>query len=124
MPNAPHPDTLLVEAIRAGKPDAWNTLIAQYEGRLLSFVDSRLRRRASGEQQAHGDADLPGDVSRTHSHRTLPALKSTVFGLARFVFFVYRGRDESGIGGMSYAGKPARAARSFLLGYVRGAAVD
>src|SRR6476619_7204831 len=49
MPNLPHPDTLLVEQIRAGQPDAWNVLIAQYEGRLLSFVDSRLHRRASSE---------------------------------------------------------------------------
>jgi RNA polymerase sigma-70 factor (ECF subfamily) len=40
---------LLVEQIRSGKPEAWNALIAQYEGRLLSFVDSRLRRRAASE---------------------------------------------------------------------------
>ena len=38
---------LLVEQIRTGKPEAWNSLIAQYEGRLLSFVESRLRRRAA-----------------------------------------------------------------------------
>ncbi len=38
----PNPDQLLVEEIRQGKPDAWNNLIAQYEGRLLAFVDSRL----------------------------------------------------------------------------------
>jgi RNA polymerase sigma-70 factor (ECF subfamily) len=49
MPNLPHPDTLLVQQIRTGKPDAWNLLIAQYEGRLLSFVESRLRRRAASE---------------------------------------------------------------------------
>ena len=49
MPNTPHPDTLLVEQIRTGKPEAWNALIAQYEGRLLSFVESRLRKRASSE---------------------------------------------------------------------------
>jgi RNA polymerase sigma-70 factor (ECF subfamily) len=49
MPSSAHPDTLLVESIRRGKPDAWNDLIAQYEGRLLSFVDSRLRRRAASE---------------------------------------------------------------------------
>lgn len=42
-------DALLVEAIRGGKPDAWNDLIAQYEGRLLAFVESRLRRRAPSE---------------------------------------------------------------------------
>lgn len=44
-----HPDVLLVEAIRRGKPEAWNDLIAQYEGRLLSFVDSRIRHRAASE---------------------------------------------------------------------------
>jgi RNA polymerase sigma-70 factor (ECF subfamily) len=49
MPSTPHPDMLLVEQIRSGKPEAWNALIAQYEGRLLSFVDSRLRRRAASE---------------------------------------------------------------------------
>ncbi|MCA9262112.1 MAG: RNA polymerase subunit sigma-70, partial [Planctomycetales bacterium] len=44
-----HPDALLIESIRQGKPDAWRDLIAQYEGRLLAFVDSRLRRRAASE---------------------------------------------------------------------------
>jgi RNA polymerase sigma-70 factor (ECF subfamily) len=49
MPESPHPDTLLVDEIRRGKPDAWNRLISEYEGRLLSFVESRLRQRASSE---------------------------------------------------------------------------
>jgi RNA polymerase sigma-70 factor, ECF subfamily len=49
MPTSAHPDVLLVEAIRRGKPEAWTDLIAQYEGRLLSFVDSRLRRRSASE---------------------------------------------------------------------------
>jgi RNA polymerase sigma-70 factor (ECF subfamily) len=49
MSAPPHPDVLLVQRIRAGKPDAWNELISQYEGRLLSFVESRLRRRAASE---------------------------------------------------------------------------
>jgi RNA polymerase sigma-70 factor (ECF subfamily) len=49
MADSTHPDALLVEQIRLGKPDAWNQLIAQYEGRLLSFVQSRLRRRAASE---------------------------------------------------------------------------
>jgi RNA polymerase sigma-70 factor (ECF subfamily) len=49
MPTPANSDALLVEAIRRGKPDAWSDLIAQYEGRLLSFVDSRLRRRAASE---------------------------------------------------------------------------
>ena len=49
MSDAANPDALLVQDIRRGKPEAWNTLIAQYEGRLLSFVQSRLRRRAASE---------------------------------------------------------------------------
>lgn len=49
MAEPPNPDRLLIEQIRQGKPDAWNQLIAQYEGRLLSFVQSRLRRRAASE---------------------------------------------------------------------------
>ncbi len=49
MSSTAHSDALLVEAIRRGKPDAWTDLIAQYEGRLLSFVDSRLRRRSASE---------------------------------------------------------------------------
>ncbi|HMO83790.1 MAG TPA: RNA polymerase sigma factor [Lacipirellulaceae bacterium] len=49
MPTSTHPDALLVEAIRRGQPEAWTDLIAQYEGRLLAFVDSRLRRRAASE---------------------------------------------------------------------------
>jgi RNA polymerase sigma-70 factor (ECF subfamily) len=49
MPTTAHADALLVESIRRGKPQAWTDLIAQYEGRLLSFVDSRLRRRSASE---------------------------------------------------------------------------
>lgn len=49
MPATSNADALLVDSIRRGKPEAWTDLIAQYEGRLLSFVDSRLRRRAASE---------------------------------------------------------------------------
>ncbi|MAT68392.1 MAG: RNA polymerase subunit sigma-70 [Planctomycetaceae bacterium] len=49
MAESANPDVLLVESIRRGEPQAWNDLIAQYEGRLLAFVDSRLRRRAASE---------------------------------------------------------------------------
>ncbi len=49
MAESSNPDTLLVKEIRQGKPQAWNNLIAQYEGRLLSFVESRLRKRAASE---------------------------------------------------------------------------
>ena len=49
MPPASQTDSLLVQRIRIGEPDAWNELIARFEGRLLAFVESRLRRRAPSE---------------------------------------------------------------------------
>jgi RNA polymerase sigma-70 factor, ECF subfamily len=42
-------DQLLVGRIRAGEADAWNELIARFEGRLLAFVEGRLGRRTAGE---------------------------------------------------------------------------
>ncbi len=42
-------DQQLIERIRGGDSDAWNDLIARYEGRLLAFVDSRLTNRSASE---------------------------------------------------------------------------
>jgi RNA polymerase sigma-70 factor (ECF subfamily) len=42
-------DRLLIQQIRQGDPRAWETLIARYEGRLLAFVQRRLRDRAATE---------------------------------------------------------------------------
>src|ERR1700758_3621565 len=42
-------DALLVRHVRAGNAEAWRQLIERFEGRLLAFVDSRLRDRAASE---------------------------------------------------------------------------
>ncbi|NQU23977.1 MAG: RNA polymerase sigma factor [Candidatus Nealsonbacteria bacterium] len=42
-------DSLLIQQIRQGEADAWGELIARFEGRLLAYVDSRLRNRAASE---------------------------------------------------------------------------
>src|SRR6266446_8938729 len=42
-------DRLMIEQIRAGDSRAWESLIARYEGRLLAFVERRLRDRAASE---------------------------------------------------------------------------
>src|SRR5438552_5288876 len=42
-------DRLLVQQIRQGDSRAWDNLIARYEGRLLAFVERRLRDRAASE---------------------------------------------------------------------------
>ncbi len=42
-------EALLVRQVRAGDATAWQQLIERYEGRLLAFVDSRLRDRSASE---------------------------------------------------------------------------
>jgi RNA polymerase sigma-70 factor (ECF subfamily) len=42
-------DRILVQQIRHGDPRAWEHLIARYEGRLLAFVQRRLRDRSASE---------------------------------------------------------------------------
>ena len=42
-------DTLLIRRIRSGEAEAWNELIARFEGRLLAFISSRVRNRAAAE---------------------------------------------------------------------------
>lgn len=42
-------DSLLVDRIRGGDPDAWSDLISRYEGRLLAFVESRIGHRGASE---------------------------------------------------------------------------
>src|ERR1700735_541638 len=48
MPTS-HAETLLTRQVRAGDTHAWRQLIERYEGRLIAFVDSRLRDRAASE---------------------------------------------------------------------------
>src|SRR3954470_11897905 len=42
-------DQLLVARIRQGEAAAWEECIARYEGRLLAFVESRLRNPTASE---------------------------------------------------------------------------
>lgn len=49
MPPVTESDSLLIQRIRTGEPDAWQELIVRFEGRLLAFAETRLRRRASSE---------------------------------------------------------------------------
>ena len=42
-------DQLLVERIRQGERQAWSDLIDRFEGRLLAYVETRIRDRATSE---------------------------------------------------------------------------
>ena len=49
MSSSSQADVLLISRIRGGEADAWNDLIARFEGRLLAYVESRTRNRAAAE---------------------------------------------------------------------------
>jgi RNA polymerase sigma-70 factor (ECF subfamily) len=49
MSSPPQADTLLIRRIREGDTDAWNELIARFEGRLLAYVESRTHNRTAAE---------------------------------------------------------------------------
>jgi RNA polymerase sigma-70 factor, ECF subfamily len=91
MPNTSHPDILLVEQVRAGQPDAWNVLIAQYEGRLLSFVDSRLHRRASSEDVVQ--ETFIGFLTSLPNYDTRRPLESYLFSIAAHKLTDYLRRE-------------------------------
>src|SRR6185437_4946914 len=42
-------DRLLIQQIRQVDPRAWETLISRYEGRLLAFIQRRIRDRGASE---------------------------------------------------------------------------
>lgn len=42
-------ENTLIDRVRRGESDAWQELIAQYEGRLLAYVEGRAGRRAVAE---------------------------------------------------------------------------
>src|ERR671925_521962 len=119
MPDTPHADMLLVEEIRSGKADAWSALIAQYEGRLLSFVDSRLRRRASSEDVVQ--ETFIGFLNSLPNYDTTRPLESYLFSIAAHKLTDYLRREcrrpalplsstgatDSGTWDMPGAGRPA-----------------
>ncbi|MCI0493206.1 MAG: sigma-70 family RNA polymerase sigma factor [Planctomycetes bacterium] len=85
------PDRLLVEEIRAGKPEAWNCLITQYEGRLLSFVESRLHRRAASEDVVQ--ETFIGFLTSLPNYDTRRPLESYLFSIAAHKLTDYLRRE-------------------------------
>jgi len=49
MPTPPNADALLIRRIREGDADAWTDLIGRFEGRLLAYIDRRVRNRTEAE---------------------------------------------------------------------------
>jgi len=80
MSSATDYDQILVERIRRGESQAWDELIGRFDGRLLAFVESRLRNRSVSEDVVQETfigflTSLPNyDVSRS--------LESYLFSIA------------------------------------------
>ena len=91
MPDSSNPDALLVEDIRQGKPEAWNNLIAHYEGRLLAFVQSRLRRRAASEDVVQ--ETFIGFLTSLPNYDTRRPLESWLFSIAAHKLTDYLRRE-------------------------------
>src|SRR5690349_1342376 len=73
-------DLLLVQRIRAGEEEAWNELIARFEGRLLAFVESRLRRRAASEDVVQ--ETFVGFLTSLPNYDSSRPLESYLFSIA------------------------------------------
>ena len=80
MTDQPSPEQLLIEEVRQGKPAAWERLIAEYEGRLLAFVDSRLRNRAAAEDVVQ--EALVGFLTSLPNYDARRPLESWLFSIA------------------------------------------
>jgi RNA polymerase sigma-70 factor, ECF subfamily len=80
MPVVSQSDTLLIDRIRAGEADAWDELIGRFEGRLLAFVETRLRDRNTSEDVVQ--ETFIGFLTSLPNYDTRRPLESYLFSIA------------------------------------------
>ena len=73
-------DQLLIRRIRAGDSEAWDELIARYEGRLLAFVEGRTRDRAAAEDVVQ--ESFIGLLTSLPNYDARRSLESYLFSIA------------------------------------------
>jgi len=84
-------DALLVRHVRAGNAEAWRQLIERFEGRLLAFVDSRLRDRAASEDVVQ--ETFIGFLTSLPNYDTRRPLESYLFSIAAHKLTDYLRRE-------------------------------
>ena len=80
MPAVSQSDVLLIDRIRSGENDAWDELIGRFEGRLLAFVETRLRDRSTSEDVVQDT--LIGFLTSLPNYDTRRPLESYLFSIA------------------------------------------
>lgn len=85
MPNrpaaqTPNSDSLLIKRIRKGEPNAWDELIARYEGRLLAYVETRIRGRGAAEDVVQ--ETFIGFLTSLPNYDSTRSLESYLFSIA------------------------------------------
>lgn len=80
MPVVSQSDTLLIDRIRAGEADAWDELIGRFEGRLLAFIETRLRDRNTSEDVVQ--ETFIGFLTSLPNYDTRRPLESYLFSIA------------------------------------------
>ena len=81
-PEAANPESLLVTDIRRGKPDAWQRLIDEYEGRLLAFVRSRLGTGRSSASEDVVQETFIGFLTSLPNYDARRPLEGWLFSIA------------------------------------------
>jgi len=80
MPPSNQADKLLVQRVRSGESEAWNELIARFEGRLLAFIESRTRDRGCAEDVVQ-EAFI-GFLTSLPNYDSRRSLESYLFSIA------------------------------------------
>ena len=73
-------DQMLVARVRGGEDAAWDELIARFDGRLLAFVESRLRNRAASEDVVQ--ETFVGFLTSLPNYDVNRSLESYLFSIA------------------------------------------
>lgn len=84
-------DQALITRIRRGETAAWDELIGRFEGRLLAFVQSRLRRRAAAEDVVQ--ETFIGFLTSLPNYDTRRPLEGYLFSIAAHKLTDYLRRE-------------------------------